>query len=323
MTVWDAVNRTDLITFPVRFGTEPCSLALSPDGSLVAAGSGNYRDDTEKIAGRGGSVRTWDLRTGKERAVTPPNGEWVYGKARFSPDGKMLVVTASSLDGTRSQDMIVDVKQAILTKALPQPIGTVVVSPDGRRLAYGGSLLTSIYDVASGEARNLTDNYTLPTFRPDGNRLAVFKQQNARTELVLLDARTGVAQNRVALPNNGRPEGILFSPDGGRLATMHPNEVLVWDAGRLEVLSVLKLETPVKPSDAVFSADGKMLALPGAAGTVRIWDAQTGLVRLTFFPLEGERVTNRIQFWFSSDWRRFVQYVSRGGVRVWDLPAVD
>jgi WD40 repeat protein len=61
------------------------SVAFSPDGTILASGSGDHK------------IKLWDVATGKEQATLKGHTGGVYSVA-FSPDGTILA--SGSLDGT-------------------------------------------------------------------------------------------------------------------------------------------------------------------------------------------------------------------------------
>jgi WD40 repeat protein len=98
------------------------TLALSPNGKLLAAGAG-------------WSAQLWDLETGKERATLSGHGQMVWAVA-FSPDGQALA--------TGSGDGVVrfwDPATGQLRQTFEWGLGNVqalAFAPDGMTVAAGG-----------------------------------------------------------------------------------------------------------------------------------------------------------------------------------------
>ena len=124
-----------------------------------------------------------------------------------------------------------------------QAVTCIAYSPDGRLLA-----------AASGtEAQNVGD--------PEVKReVRVWKLPSAITD----DVRPGFA---------GPIRQVVFSPDGGRLATVttspaneQSGEVKEWSATEARQLALYRLDN-VRPTDAAYSADGKRLTALDEHGT--------------------------------------------------------
>jgi Tol biopolymer transport system component len=142
--------------------------AWSPDGSVLAAGHFDARDDFDGVVLRDGSGR-W------LRALT----EDIGGKLSWSPDGAKLagdtgagiaVVTVG--DGS-SREIVRDEGAGDPSKGEPS------WSPDGRTIAYvvfddgdEADNLLALYDTRTGRTRELFVKGESPAWSPDGTRLA-------------------------------------------------------------------------------------------------------------------------------------------------------
>src|SRR6266542_2869711 len=79
--LWDVLTRKEGTALR-EHGSDVCSIALSPDGRILASGSST------------GTVRLWDVATGKARATYRGHTSAV-DPVKFSPDGKTLASGSS------------------------------------------------------------------------------------------------------------------------------------------------------------------------------------------------------------------------------------
>jgi WD40 repeat protein/predicted Ser/Thr protein kinase len=249
------------------------SLALSPDGRILATGGSVFNN----------LIRLWDLAAGSvELRTLRGHTSGVNGLA-FSPDGTLLASgsgdkTLRLWDVTTGQELFFSVEHHASVKA-------VAFSPDGTLLASGGEDgKLRIWDVASRQVLYALDSGTYSVdsvvFSPDGSLLATAGAYDNRIRL--WNPRTGEAvavlyghedQNGV----NGGVYQLAFSPDGKLLASGGGDgTVRLWDADRAspsfgQQLAVLQGHSDWVDSVA-FSPNGAFLvSASDRDGTVRLW----------------------------------------------------
>jgi tricorn protease-like protein len=241
------------------------AVAFAPDGKSLA------------VAGRDGTIRLWDMATGKKLR------EWSahLGEARsvaFSPDGKAV---ASGGD-----DFQVYVWEVATGKPLRRlqghddVVAAVAFSPDGNTLASAGQDTTvRLWDLAGGKGPRVLEGHRSwvqsLSFSPDG-KLLISGGRDAR---VLLWDVTAGKQVRRLHGEQGQVWAVAFSPDGRTVASAGNGESLhLWDATTGQELRAIR---EFQGAYAVaFSPDGRALIGGGKEG-VRLWEVATGEVANT------------------------------------------
>src|SRR5205085_114846 len=122
-------------------GSEVVSVAISPDGALVATGGSDR------------TVRLWDRATAKELRTISTGFNNPVGRVAFSPDGKLLAV--STVQGIRNNfaalfDVASGKEVCRLGKDLPA-LRALAFSPDGKTLATAGGSVVAFWEVETGK----------------------------------------------------------------------------------------------------------------------------------------------------------------------------
>jgi WD40 repeat protein len=276
-----------LATVPVVRGQSPkpikceghetfvVSVAVSPDGKLVASGS----DDQ--------TLRFWraDGKALRTVADPPVRGGWV-GAVAFTPDGKAVVASPPGREELRFYDPETG-KPAAGRVPLPGGAYGVAFSPDGKFLAAANNDWVRVYDAAKGDKlREFTFNRRQigrawrVAFTPDGKHLAAamhrFGGQEREGPLVRVwELATG--KELLEAWEGGHANAVAFSPDGKLLAAGGENDgtVEVYDWASKKLLVRFRADAHVIFCLA-FSADGKKLYTGGNDPDVKVWDADTG-----------------------------------------------
>jgi WD40 repeat protein/serine/threonine protein kinase len=329
------------------------SVALSPDGSLVATGG----DD--------GSVWVSDV----ERGVTSITNLSLFGtvgRVSFSPDGRMLV--AVSMGGQarvwkpatgepltpllQAQDFDASSLADVLRVMKP----TASFSPDGKLLLLAwGSKSAQLRDAASGNlmrelshgdvvyhAAFSSDGRLVVTSSADGTARiwevatgksvgptlrhggAVYWAQFSSDGKTLLTVRDGHyvqlwdwrEGRRIAqeIPRKSRLYHASLSPDGSNiLTTAWSGYAHLYDAATGRMMSQFQQQGGVVAG--AFSPDGTHIAIACEDGNAWLWELYDALGRPMPLP-QGNHID---EIAFSGDGRRLAVAGRGGYARVWDL----
>ena len=245
------------------------SIAFSPDGKYLAAGSSNEQG----IATERGIATIWKMEDG-EKFRRLDHGDWVYAIA-FSPNGKYFATGGEdelrySSDGkVVLWDMISGAKIQSLNH--DDEVEAVVFSPNGNYLATGSQPYSSdgrivLWHVNSGiklwhgsyEARASTIK-TL-TFAPNGSYIVTgnVRPYSSDLDTVILWRLNG--DKSLHFEHHNGVYDVAFSPDAEYLATGNDGSVTFWEMSSAR--RIRHIEIPDRRAAAVtFSPDGKFLAV--------------------------------------------------------------
>lgn len=315
----------------VKQKEEAVSVGFSPDGKILAGGSGYA-----------GCILFWDSATGK--VIRRLEGETVGDTLAFSPDGKTL----ATVRNWQKQEGSVHLWDVATGKATGRLEGgknltrCVAFSPDGKLLAahsqwgtkHAGSV--RVWEVATGK-----EVFQIPTnsaghtiaFSPDGKLLAFDIDYTIRLcetatgkELHKLTGHQQVVSNqRIA---SGYLNALAFSPDGKVLASASCDGMArLWEVASGKTLHVLEGHRGFVNAVAFFP-DGKTVVTGGEDGTIRCWQAATGkqLSEIQAHGLgtrgEGDQRKDVFALAFSPDGKKVASGGRDTAVKVWEASSL-
>ncbi len=306
LRIEDIASGTEVLQrkFPQDYG----QMALSPDGSTVAVGSG---PNTQKLF-----VWRWQKQEEPLELKAPR-----FRSLTFSADNKWLA-TCSDVDGTIR---VWEVARVRLVHHLVPPetdsfsLSDVVYSPDGKTLAisgYRGSWVGTIHlwDAATGRYRGrLETGYS-------AGRLAISADSRLLAAATANALRVWeLASRRDLAPNDDAHQGWVSQvavTRAGLVATASDDHtVRVWDAATGK--QRLKLTHGSWVRAIAISPDGTKLASSSLDDTVRLWDLGTGQ---EIYQLAGHGgLGGHRTLGFTADGKRFLSWGDDFYLRVWDV----
>jgi WD40 repeat protein len=216
------------------------SVAVSPDGSLVASGAGDF------------DIELAELPSGRPRATLRGHRDWVFGLA-FSPDGALLA--SASWDWTARLWRVADGATEQLFQH-DNLVWDVAFSPDGTTVATASE---------DGNVRlwRIADGALLNTIPAGGKGVRIWDSARGTS------LRTIGAHNELVF-------ALAYATDGKSLVSGARDGVV----RRWNVADGALVEEFVGHTDRVFAVavapDGRSILSGGEDRTVRLWASDVG-----------------------------------------------
>jgi eukaryotic-like serine/threonine-protein kinase len=271
-TIWDPLTGQQILKLPKQDDYVK-SIAFSSNGRLLAAAC---LDDTVRIS---------DANTGE--TLRTLHGDADFWCVTFNPDGKLLAAGSGGREWESSGEISIwEVATGDKRLSLPgHGAKYLAFSPDGQRLATGGTDLTvRVWDATSGQEaltlRGHTDYVRTVAFTPDGNRL--FSASDDRT-IRIWDGtpwQRGEKRGEELVTLRGHNDGlnaVAFHPREPRLVTgASDGTVKTWHTHTGREVSSLPTQFDAVQTVS-FSCDGRRMAHAGTpGGFATVVNAATG-----------------------------------------------
>jgi WD40 repeat protein len=349
--LWDVVADQPLAL--LNTATEGTMLAFSPDGLQLAVAS--YADVVEIWdATSGQRLQALPYNDGISSILIGPSRDslpdWILTGGqdgllqRWSPDTKQVLDTlvAAAMRPTvyvydqtaglvasgdsRGNVQVSSLTTGVLLNSLScegNHVGSLVFSPDGRRLAAGCSQVI-VWELDTGKVvRRMRDGAAVALVA-DGNLISITASQ---TGWAVHDLESAQLVQEGALPPNASIDHITawtYSADGLYFAAGASNgEALIWETQNTQPIHVIEAHQMLGGEgaaygveDLAFSPTGHLLATAGFDGIVRLWDAATGKLLHTLTEAGSPLST----ITFSADGRWLAAAGWDGTAILWGLP---
>lgn len=293
--------------------TEPvesiASMALSPDGHLLAVGSFS------------GQIRVWYLADGKPLMTLRGHSRMAWALT-FSPDSTILA--SGGYDRSVKLWQVGGEGSGQAGRCLKTLQGHnkwvrgVAFSPDGTLLATSGADQTiRIWDVREGTCLNILHGHTSEVmavaFHPKGE---LFASGGEDGRINVWERRSGRCLETLQLRTT-RAMSIAFNPEGTMLASgSYDGSVEVWKIeGELGNHPLRTLHGHHTFVSAVAFGPGSLLASVSYGGKVKLWDVENGKSLRTF---QGYSSVVR-SLAFTPDGSLLVHGDDAGMLRVWEV----
>ena len=327
--LWNIESR-GFIDHPLQgFIYEGHSLAFSPDGKTIAAGSCRSLI-SQRLCARG-NIILWDIEILHPIGqLFPKKGISNSHSVTFSPDGKTLA--SANFEGSISLwDVETQQKIKQIVPKAADSLSSIAFSSDGKTIAaatyYNSRFI--LWELATDQSIYLPVMENSGTingisFSPNGPILAAVDSEG---NIILWDLMTDRPIGQLFSNNNGPLADVDLSPDGRTLASGDEDGgILLWDLTSRRVFGRLFPQSLFSRPVVAFSPNGSILASGYSSGSIDgviiLWDLATG--QPIGQPIIGDRGWNRIgqisDLDFSPDGKFIISASNTDGQLIlWDM----
>lgn len=263
--IWDVAANKELLELAGHDTYQINDIDFSPDGNWIATAGDDYL------------VKIWDAKTGvlREPSLSGHNDKVV--SVEFNRDGTQLV--SGSWDDTA---IIWNVATSSPAFTLPmddyseetdEDVESVAFSPDGSRVITGGYKTVIVWNALDGtEIRRLYGNHADiydVDFTPDNSSLLT-----ASSGIKLWDNNTGTERYNLSA-HHGEVNSVALNKTGDRMVTGSWDFTAKLWAVNLKIENRRFDQSTTPKIEAIYSPDGKWIAITDWSWNVSIYDAQS------------------------------------------------
>jgi WD40 repeat protein len=276
ISVWDVAMGREVR----RFAGRAPSIAVSPDGAMLAAGGAGEEGTQPR------TIRLWELATGKEIRCLPTLQDDLTSLA-FSPDGRMLV--AGSHPNVICLWDVATGKERFPAQSHQGTVHSLAFLPDGSLGTVSSDTTVRFWEASTGkEIRRWPGGQGALWYlavSPDARLVAT---GGADRTVRVRESPTGKEWHRFA-DGIGWWQAACFSPDGQHLVTGdQKGTIRVRAVGTPEILRTVREGERCLQTAPVLSPDGKLLAaclnqrvrVDGYKYWLCVWETETGKKRV-------------------------------------------
>ena len=262
--VWEIASRRNVFEKLVHGDTRVRTVALSPDGGMLATGG----DDA--------ATRLWRTDSGELLHKFDFAGKWVR-TVQFSPDGRTLAIGGTGDQTVRLWDLKTFNLAAVLRDGYAD-ILHLIFSEDGKTLVAGTrDGFIRAWDVASGELRQTYSGHRglvwTVGLAPDGKSIASAGEDGV---LRFWDQATGEEIARV--DSEFEIGTLIFSPDRSTTEVFCTtgDSTRIYDLKKLDPPPVIARDGNSNINSVAVAPNGASIATVDNVGAITLLDVATG-----------------------------------------------
>lgn len=238
-------------------------VAISPNGQTLASGG----DD--------GTIRLWDVRTGKLRGTLKGHSSAVYAVA-ISPNGQILA-SGSANETIKIWNLETGQQLRTLSKD-SKGIRSLAINPDNQTLVSGDARgVIEIWNLGNGERLNFFPGHeiwvTSLAISPDGK---TFVSSSTDKTIKLWELKTGALIHTLTDDKAKPILAVAINPNGETFVSGGVDGAIrLWDLRTGKLIQTLSTGLSAIYSLA-YRPNGQTLVSGDGDGAIRLWDLQTG-----------------------------------------------